>query len=1060
MKKYFTLIHLIFLLISVSSVSYAQDKINKSTLQTSPPVQYEKTEFDIALASSFTNPYDSREIGLDLILTSPTGKSITLPCFYVSGNSTTSAWKARFAAQEAGNYSYHFQLKKNNTSVAVSANATLTVAPSAKDGFLHKNDFWTFKFDSGKPFRGIGENVGWESRTWEDPKFNYDNLLSELANNGANFFRTWMSAWNLPLEWKTVVDTDRYSNSTGHFHEGGVQRMDELVELADSLGMYMMLALDYHGGLTSNWSLNNYNSVNGGPANTPTDFFTNAEAKSQYKNRLRYLVARWGYSTSIAAWEFFNEVDNAVYSDETTIAIPHAAVTQWHTEMSAYLKNIDPYDHLITTSISHREIAGMYNIDDIDFNQKHIYRQTGQIPSVLKSYNSSTNKPFVIGEFGYDWDWNNVGPAIGPEMDFDLKRGLWYGVFSPTPILPMTWWWEFFSERNMIPYFKGIRTIHEEMMEAGKGTFQPTDISVTSLDAFGLKCGNKHFIYLLNNGVSDYNNSISYNVAENVDYSLKIYNPEDQTYTVKDNVTASGGVLNIGDLSLKSKKELVLIISPVDNVDEQSPKTGSASPIPGKIEAEDFDTGGEDVGHNDYDNVNNAGEYRINEGVDIETASEGGFNVTDIIQGEWIEYTVDVATSGSYTLEARLASESEGGTFRVELNGVNISGTIEVPNTGGLQTWQTQNITTSNISKGVKVLRIVFESSGFNLNHLNFSLLNEAPIVSLTSPLEDTSFTAPATIDLLAEASDPDGSISKVEFYNKDIKLGESLVSPFTFSWTPTPGMYQIYAKATDNKGLTSESDRINVTVAPSTVQSPYNSAAAPIPGKIEAEEYDKGTNGIAYSDNSPANKFGEFRDDDVDIEACTDEGGGFSLGDLQIGEWVEYTVDVTQEGNYDIEFRIATQSANTKFHLEMDGKNITNSVSVPNTGGWQIWQSIKKENVPLTAGEKVMRLVIEGEYFNLNYLSFTPSLTTGIEEELVDNIKLYPNPAQTSLTLEDKSRLVDKIEIFDLQGRRAFSSSGNQNEINISHLSSGIYQIRLFNRNNNYFKEVRIIKK
>ena len=151
-------------------------------------------------------------------------------------------------------------------------------------------------------------------------------------------------------------------------------------------------------------------------------------------------MARWGYSTSIAAWEFFNEIDNAAFTQQDSIRIPHNAVTQWHMEMSRYLKDIDPYGHMVTTSISHRDIHGLNSIAYIDFNQKHIYKHTEKIPAIY----GPTSKRL---ESRTSWLNSDTGGKMmilsyGKLFDYDFKRGLWYGLFSPTPVLPMSWWWE------------------------------------------------------------------------------------------------------------------------------------------------------------------------------------------------------------------------------------------------------------------------------------------------------------------------------------------------------------------------------------------------------------------------------------------------------------------------------------------------------------------------------------------------------------------------------------------------------------------------------------------
>ncbi|MBB5395887.1 DUF5060 domain-containing protein [Mucilaginibacter sp. AK015] len=532
-------------------ITYSQ--VNKKV------TEYEKAEWDIQLSVPFKNPYDQQEVSVDMVLASPSGKPLVLPCYFDRGDSKSSAWKARFAAQETGVYSYYFNLNtKGKTTESIKGK--FTVQPSAKRGFLHKNNLWTFKFDNGELFRGIGENVGWESRSFENDKYTYDRLLPELAKNGANFFRTWMCYWNLPLEWQKVRSTKRYSNTDQYFNPGAIKRMDELVNMTDSLGLYFMLTLDWHGHLMEDggWKNSPYNQLNGGPAKTPTDFFSFTSAKQKYKNKLRYVIARWGYSTNIAAIEFFNEVDNAAFTKEDSILIPHHFITQWHDDMSRYLKDIDPYKHLVTTSVSHRDIAGMNQIAYLDFNQKHIYKRTEKIPAIYPEYIENYRKPYVVGEFGYRWE--DANPKYAKEANFDFKRGLWYGMFSPTPVLPMSWWWEFFNDQKMEPYFKGVRQISDMMLKAGNGKFVQFAVNAGRLHTQAVQCGNKYFIYLLNTTGEDLDTDVSFAYAGAGAAMVKAFYPSALKTTQFTQLKAINKRLNIKGVKLNAGQEVVLIL--------------------------------------------------------------------------------------------------------------------------------------------------------------------------------------------------------------------------------------------------------------------------------------------------------------------------------------------------------------------------------------------------------------------------------------------------------------------------------------------------------------------
>ena len=298
MKKIFSLSIILFL-----AHNFLCAQITSVKLQTKQTAEYQKCEWDIVLKETWTNPYLQEEVSLDMLLTSPSGKNLVLPCYYESGASGhQSLWKARFAPQETGKYTYTFKLNKPGKASRTSKSGSFVSLKSKKNGFLHTaKSNWILQFDNGKPFRGLGENIGWESRANDDSKFfkelhekskyNYEYMLHSLANHGGNFYRTWISAFNLPIDWKKANNSNRYQPSDKYFNPSAIAKMDQLVSLSDSLGVYMMLTLGQGA----------YNLRDGGFSPNAADFFVNPKSKERYRNRLRYFIARWGYSTSIGA---------------------------------------------------------------------------------------------------------------------------------------------------------------------------------------------------------------------------------------------------------------------------------------------------------------------------------------------------------------------------------------------------------------------------------------------------------------------------------------------------------------------------------------------------------------------------------------------------------------------------------------------------------------------------------------------------------------------------------------------------------------------------------------
>jgi len=147
---------------------------------------------------------------------------------------------------------------------------------------------------------------------------------------------------------------------------------------------------------------------------------------------------------------------------------------------------------------------------------------------------------------------------------------------------------------------------------------------------------------------------------------------------------------------------------------ESTPWGGSPAPIPGSLSAATFDTGPSGVAYVDTTPGNSGGAFRQTD-VDIEASADGGYDVGWIAAGEWMNYTVDVAAAGTYTVSARVASPSGGAMLHVGFNGSSTVWTgIPIPATGGWQNWTTVS-TTATIAPGVQQLTVYADTAGFNV---------------------------------------------------------------------------------------------------------------------------------------------------------------------------------------------------------------------------------------------------------------------------------------------------------------------------------------------------------
>lgn len=163
------------------------------------------------------------------------------------------------------------------------------------------------------------------------------------------------------------------------------------------------------------------------------------------------------------------------------------------------------------------------------------------------------------------------------------------------------------------------------------------------------------------------------------------------------------------------------------------------------------------------------------------------------------------------------------------------------------------------------------------------------------------------------------------------------------------------------------------------------------IPSTIEAENYDHfiiNGNGKTYFDTDSNNKGGEYRtDESVDIEVCSE--GGYNLSYLADGEWLSYTVYVSETGTYDFAVNIASINEEGTIKFSINGEEKTAEVSVPNTGNYQVWQTVTiAEGVLLSQGVQNLKVHIGGSGFNLN--SFTISESNSCVKPYSDNVNVF----------------------------------------------------------------------
>ncbi len=156
---------------------------------------------------------------------------------------------------------------------------------------------------------------------------------------------------------------------------------------------------------------------------------------------------------------------------------------------------------------------------------------------------------------------------------------------------------------------------------------------------------------------------------------------------------------------------------------------------------------------------------------------------------------------------------------------------------------------------------------------------------------------------------------------------------------------------------------------AQASAQIPYLYPAASIPCKVQAHLFDRGGEGVAYHVSVPGNEEELFRPDKVALEPTDDEAGNYCLSDIQNLDWFEYSVNVEEEGYYDLDFRVMPVEDGGCFMLETDGKNISGVCYVPVTAEKGTWTTLTVGDVLLDSGPQTLKFFAKIGGFKLNYI-------------------------------------------------------------------------------------------
>ena len=399
---------------------------------------YPKIEASFTVNSPIADPFDYSN-DVRVLMVQPDASTVSLPAFFDGGTT----WRVRHAPTMAGVYSVS-NITLNGSPLPFSnltpVSWTVTGFPTSP-GFVRVDPANPRRFitSNGRRYFPVGQDVAWGYSNSPSADYRVTTIFPKMGAAHENWSRVWMTHFyywqglGLNLDWPKV------NNTFGQLSLPNARNWDAIVAAADQAGIHFQMTLQHHGQYSStnisktdpNWEQNPYNTANGGFLSASTNFFTDLEARSLTKRKLRYIVARWGYSPSILAFELFNEVQ---FTDAAQLNMWNI-IEAWHNEMAQFIRANDVYHHLITSSSDLTKPIW----DQTDYYQHHDY-PSDLITGIRDAQDITSSQPVApdfSGECGIDFT-----PHVG------ISPPVWAGLMAAQSGGAQPWYWDTIDPDN------------------------------------------------------------------------------------------------------------------------------------------------------------------------------------------------------------------------------------------------------------------------------------------------------------------------------------------------------------------------------------------------------------------------------------------------------------------------------------------------------------------------------------------------------------------------------------------------------------------------------------
>lgn len=410
-----------------------------ATLATAAPIWWgtETVQFNTTFPG---DPFDYRVNDVRVKFThSISGETTWRLAYWDNGK-----WNARLKADKSGPF-VPVLYRNGVAQAAVPVPPVVTLTEPDFKGFIgtHPQNPRKFAFQNGDGYFPIGYNVAWTKPPWTIAQH-----FQTFESRDLNWSRVWSVNWDNRNPWWAEFDPSHNSNT---MWEPALDNWDQVFQDAEANGVYLQMVFFNHGSFSemvdADWDRHPWSQLHTNPID-PFRFDEDTgdalyETGFRLKMFIRYAIARYGHYRSLMGWELFNEVEYVGYLHANQ-HVPNYNVDrwneewevmiEWHDKTATFIRSLDPYGHLITTSSSLDRPALWASMDYI---QPHLYPwSTTTLLDRFDALPHFRNKPIFVGETG----------AVGTLTLPAIRDGMMEGIVRGHAGAGMPWYWEELTE--------------------------------------------------------------------------------------------------------------------------------------------------------------------------------------------------------------------------------------------------------------------------------------------------------------------------------------------------------------------------------------------------------------------------------------------------------------------------------------------------------------------------------------------------------------------------------------------------------------------------------------